>query len=62
MLKVRDQYAFEGGPPTHIFNSVKGKAYGPDGTKYRVRASASIPFVDGAPVGTPPEWVSFSLK
>lgn len=60
-LKIRDQYLFEG-PPTHILNSVNGKAFGPDGTKYHVRASADIPFVDGMPVGSPPEWVSFSLR
>ena len=61
-LKVRDSYLFEGGPPTHVFNSVNGKAVAPDGTVYHVRGAADIPFVDGVPVGTPPEWVSFSLR
>ena len=60
-LTVRDTYLFEDGPPTRIFNSVKGKAVGTDGTKYRVRGAADVPFVDGAPVGAPPDWVSFSL-
>lgn len=60
-LKVRDQYLFEG-PPTHILNSVNGKAFGPDGTRYHVRASADISFVDGIPQGFPPDWVSFSLR
>jgi hypothetical protein len=60
-LTVRDTYLFEGGPPTRIFNSVKGTAVGTDGAKYRVRGAADIPFVDGEPVGAPPDWVSFSL-
>lgn len=63
ILKVRDEYLFEGGPPKSIFNSVNGRAVGTDGVKYHVRGSADIPvFVDGVPVGTPPEWVSFSLN
>jgi hypothetical protein len=61
-LRVRDTYAFEGGPPIRLFNSVMGNAVGTDCTKYRVRGAADIPFVDGEPVGTPPDWVSFSLK
>ena len=60
-LTVRDTYAFEGGPPTRIFNSVKGTAVGTDGAKYGVYGAADLPFVDGVPVGTPPDWVSFSL-
>ena len=63
LLKVRDEYLFEGGPPASIYNSVNGTAVGTDGIKYHVRASADIPtFVDGNPVGTPQDWVSFSLK
>lgn len=61
-LKVRDSYLFDGGPPVHLFNSVNGKATGPDGTRFKVKASADIPFENGVPVGTPPDWVSFSLK
>lgn len=61
-LKVRDSYLFEGGPPGHIFNSVNGRATGTDGTEYKVRAAADIPFEDGAPVGTPPDWISFELR
>jgi len=61
-LKVRDSYLFEDGPPTHLFNSVNGKAVAPDGTVYHVRGAADIPFANGMPVGTPPEWVSFSLR
>jgi hypothetical protein len=63
VLKVRDRYVFSGGPPISIYNSVNGTVLGTDGTKYHVRAAADIPtFVDGNPVGSPPEWVSFSLK
>jgi hypothetical protein len=61
-LKVRDSYLFEFGPPERLFNSVNGRATGPDGTKYNVRAAADIPFEDGAPVGIPPDWLSFDLK
>jgi hypothetical protein len=68
-LKVRDSYLFEDGPPTHIFNSVNGRATGTegtehDGTEYKVRAAADIPFVDGGgpPIGDPPDWLSFDLK
>jgi hypothetical protein len=68
-LKVRDSYLFEDGPPTHIFNSVNGTATGTegteyDGTEYKVRAAADIPFVDGGgpPIGDPPDWLSFDLK
>jgi len=61
-LRIRNTDAFEGGPPVRIFNSVKGTAVGTDGTKYLVRGAADVPFVDGMPVGTPPDWVSFSLK
>jgi hypothetical protein len=61
-LKVRDSYLFDGGPPERLFNSVNGRATGTDGTEYSVRASADIPFEDGAPVGIPPDWLSFDLK
>ncbi|MEA2009762.1 MAG: hypothetical protein U9N78_03580 [Actinomycetota bacterium] len=61
-LKVRDNYLFDGGPPERLFNSVNGTATGTDGTEYKVRASADIPFEDGAPVGIPPDWLSFDLK
>lgn len=63
LLKVRNVFLFESGPPLSIYNSVNGTAIGTDGTKYHVRAAADLPeFVDGVPVGTPPDWVSFSLK
>lgn len=63
VLTIRDTFAFEGGPPLRIFNSVNGTAAGPDGTKYRVRAEADIPFdEDGNPVGIPPDWVSLDLR
>ncbi|GMQ97707.1 MAG: hypothetical protein BMS9Abin17_0207 [Acidimicrobiia bacterium] len=61
-LKVRDSYLFDGGPPERLFNSVNGRATGTDGTRYKVRAAANIPFENGAPVGTPPDWLSFKLK
>lgn len=61
-LKVRDSYLFEGGPPGRLFNSVNGKATGTDGTEYKVRAEADIPFENGDPVGFPPDWVSFELR
>lgn len=61
VLKVRNSYLFEDGPPVRIFNSVNGTATGSDGRTYKVRASADIPFVDGAPVGSPPEWVSLEV-
>lgn len=61
-LRVRDEYLFDGGPPLSIFNSVNGTVFGTDGTRYHVRASADIPFENGVPVGSPPDWVSFSLK
>lgn len=61
-LKVRDTYLFEDGPPTHIFNSVNGKAVAPDGTTFKVRASADIPFGDQGPIGVPPDWVSLEVK
>lgn len=66
-LKVRDSYVSDPGPPERLFNSVNGKATGTDGTEYegteyRVRAAADIPFEDGAPVGFPPDWVSFELR
>lgn len=63
VLKVRDKYVFSGGPPISIYNSVNGTVVDSDGIKYHVRAAADIPtFVDGTPVGSPPDWVSFSLK
>jgi hypothetical protein len=61
-LKVRESYLFEDGPPERIFNSVNGRATGPGGTRYIVRGEADVPFEYGAPVGTPPDWVSFELR
>lgn len=60
-LKVRDTYLFTDGPPTRLFNSVNGKAIAPDGTTYKVRASADIPFGDSGPIGIPPDWVSLEV-
>jgi len=61
-LKVRDNFLFENGPPTNLFNLVSGKVTSPDGTRYRVVASANIPFENGAPVGIPPDWVSIHVR
>lgn len=59
-LKVRDSYSAEG-PPTRIFNSVNGKAVAGDGTTYKVRASADIPFGATGPIGDPPDWVGLEV-
>jgi hypothetical protein len=61
VMEIHDTYLFAEGPPARLFNSVDGHAFGSDGSKYRVHASAEIPFDGGDPVGTPPEWVSFEL-
>jgi hypothetical protein len=62
VLTVHDTYLFDEGPPLRLFNSVTGHAVSPDGTKYRVSASADIPFDGGVPIGIPPNWVTFELE
>lgn len=59
-LKVRIDLSADG-PPEHVFNSVNGKATAPDGTEYKVRGWADVPFEDGMPVGIPPDWVGLEL-
>ena len=44
-----------------VFNSVNGELLAVDGTEYRVRASADLVVVDGAPVGNPSDFVSLDL-
>ena len=44
-----------------ISNSVSGKATGTDGTAYKVRGTADLVVVDGAPVGDPRDFVGFKL-
>ncbi len=46
-----------------VFNSVRGKVTGTDGTCYRVRGSADLVVgADGIPQGNPEDFVSFNLK
>ncbi len=59
-LKVRDTIVSE--DRVEFFNSVKGKAQGTDGTRYRVRASADGVVEDGVLVGDPSDVVTFTLK
>lgn len=59
-LKVRISLSADG-PPEHVFNSVNGKATAPDGTEYKVRGWADVPFEGGVPVGTPPDWVGLEI-
>ena len=59
-LKVRDRVFTDG--RVEVFNSVRGKATGVDGTRYRVSGSADFEVVDGMPVGDPADFVSFRLR
>lgn len=59
-LKVRDRVYADG--RVELFNSVRGKANGVDGTRYRVVGSADFEVVDGMPVGDPADFVSFRLR
>lgn len=59
-LKVRD--TIYGEADLDIFNSVRGRLLGEDGTLYRVRASADFSVVGGVPDGDPSEFVSFDLR
>lgn len=61
-LKVRDAFVFDDGPPARLFNSVNGTATAPDGTTYKIRAAADIPFGQAGPIGDPPDWVSLDVK
>ncbi len=45
-----------------VFNAVHGWATGPDGTRYKVDASADLVVVDGVPVGNPEDFVAFEMK
>lgn len=45
-----------------VFNAVHGWANGPDGTRYKVDASADLVVVGGDPVGNPEDFVSLRLK
>jgi hypothetical protein len=58
-LKVR--ISVESESLVDVFNSVNGKASGPDGTRYKVRASADLIVQDGEPVGNPEDFVDFEL-
>ena len=44
-----------------VSNSVNGKATGTDGTEYKVRATADLVVVDGAPQGDPRDFIGFKL-
>lgn len=59
-LKVRNTIH----SPDHIemFNKVRGYAYEPDGTTYKIRGSADFVLENGVPVGNPEDFVSFSMR
>lgn len=45
-----------------VYNSVRGTAYGADGTRYRIRASADFEVVDGELIGNPPDFVELDVR
>lgn len=59
-LKVRISYISD--ELIDVFNSVNGTAVSPDGTNYKVRASADLVIEDGIPLGDPSEFLSFTLS
>jgi hypothetical protein len=58
-LKVRLGIQVDG--TVDVFNSVNGKVSAPDGTRWKVRASADLVVVDGVPVGNPADFVSLEV-
>lgn len=58
-LKVRLGIQTDG--TVDVFNSVNGKVSAPDGTRWKVRASADLQVVDGVPVGDPADFVSLEV-
>lgn len=60
ILKVHDQVDANGN--VDVFNGVNGWAYGEDGTRYKVTASADFDVVNGELVGDPADFVSFEMK
>ncbi|MEM7286879.1 MAG: hypothetical protein AAF480_11050 [Actinomycetota bacterium] len=59
-LKVRD--TIHSPDYIEVFNKVRGYLHEPDGTKYKVRASADFVLRNGVPDGDPEDFVSFSLR
>lgn len=45
-----------------VFNSINGTATAADGTHYKLRASADLIVENGAPVGDPSDFVTFSKR
>lgn len=60
ILKVHDQVDANG--DVDVFNSVNGWAHGPDGTRYKVGASADFEVIGGELIGDPAEFVKFDMK
>ena len=59
-LKVRDTvYSPD---LIEVFNKVRGYVQEPDGTKYRVRASADFVLENGIPTTNPEDFVTFSMR
>ncbi len=60
--KLRSSVTISPDGVVDVFNSVKGKAVGEDGARYKFRASADLVVIGGVPQGDPADFVKFSLK
>lgn len=60
--RVRSRVTVRPDGVVDVFNSASGEVRGSDGERYRVRGTADLVVVDGAPVGDPPDFVDLRVR